>query len=760
MKLLLLISLTTLCASYTLTGPSGRPIIVSSDEDGIISINATVDTDLFFAQGYVFAKDRWWQLEVGRMTVSGTLSTVLGKGALDDDIFFRSLNLLNISQSNFENFSPKVQSIITATTNGINSYYASLTSGSAYPAEYLLYGIDESPPKNWTVAEATASGVKILSFGLANGQGVQSSTGVLVAKGVPAETVLASLQPRPYEPTVMGGLNKSAIMTKKGKKESSKQLPVAHAPLDQRHIPVLEKIQTFGKSIHFPRASNNWVVSGKYTDTGKPILCNDPHLRYQTPSLWQMMRLYSPEYSAVGAALPLGLPGVAIGANADISWGYTNVMSLEQQLFVMQTRTEGDAFQYYYKGSWVDFVETSETFDVKGTPTTIKQLYSVYGPVISEGDGVYISFWWTGLLRNDTAPEAAIMQGYATNHAEWLEAVSKWGSANQNGIFADSNDIAYHATGFLHHRLPGDSGQFPLPGDGSMDFMDRLIPFESLPQMLNPDRGYIFSANNRILELGQSDFVEFPQFDGLISGFRAQRIGEMIQSQIDSSTPITVNFMGSIQGDQTTLFAAWMQPTWSQVDSSSLDELAAGRFDTFQAWDGKLDLSSTTGPMFELFWLICKNATYFELKNNGVFWLDIEFMQTYLQSDKCQNDWGIPCGTYITNAWQRASDMIPEGTTFGSVHNALFSHVTPVGDLLSKVFDRVLPMGGSPDTPFAADGGQTAVAGPSYRQIVSMGDRSSSLWMMPMGNSGDPTSPFYDNLLQRWANVEYIQMNF
>ena len=207
--------------------------------------------------GYVYARERWWQLEVGRKIVQGNLSSVLGKGALEDDIFFRSLNLISISQANFDIFEAKVQKIIQQAVDGINSYYSTISPESAYPAEYLLYRLKEEPPANWTVAEAVASGVKILSFGLANGQGVQSSTGDLLAQGVSAETILASLQPRPFEPSVIGGLNSSSA--EKPVRASMEKAKIVHADLDRRFRRAFQKIGMRGKKLHFPRASNNWV---------------------------------------------------------------------------------------------------------------------------------------------------------------------------------------------------------------------------------------------------------------------------------------------------------------------------------------------------------------------------------------------------------------------------------------------------------------------------------------------------------------------
>lgn len=585
---------------------------------------------------------------------------------------------------------------------------------------------------------------------MGNGQDVQTATGQLLAKGVSADTILASLQPRPFEPSVIGGLNSSHA-------PPHPMRNAVHAKLSRGTLDGLQQMASRGKKLHFPRASNNWVVAGKYTDTGKPILCNDPHLHFQTPSLWMLMRLNSPQYSAVGAALPLGLPGIVIGANADIAWGYTNVMSLEEQLFVMQTRKQDDSVQYFHNGVWKDFDVLQEQFNVSGVVKTVTVFYSVYGPVAEVGDGTFISLYWTGLSLQDTSPDAAIGVGYASNHDEWLDAMSYWVSANQNAIFADGSDIAYHTVGLLHERLPGDSGQLPLPGDGTMDFFDRAIKFEDLPQLLNPERGYIFSANNRILAVGQTEYTVFPQFDGLITGFRAQRIGELLQAQIDAQVPITVDYMASIQGDQTTLMKSWLSPSIALIDASQLSPDASSRLSSMQAWDGKLDLASDNGPVFEVFWLCLKNATYFKLGNGGVFWLDIEFMQQYLLADNCDNDWSVSCATYITQCFQRASDEVPQGTSWGDVHSAYFGHVTPVGPL-SKIFDRSLAIGGSPHTPFAADGGRVATAGPSYRQIVSMGNRSASRWIMPMGNSGDPTSPFYDNLLNMWATVQYLPM--
>jgi penicillin amidase len=344
-----------------------------------------------------------------------------------------------------------------------------------------------------------------------------------------------------------------------------------------------------------------------------------------------------------------------------------------------------------------------------------------------------------------------------------LTAISKWGSANQNGIFADvSGNIAYHTTGVLHARKAGDTGLFPLPGDGSMDFFDMEIAFDKLPQLLNPERGYIFSANNRILpEANPDNYTEFPQFDGLISGFRAERIGELIQGEIDAQRPITTEFMAQIQGDRTTLFKDWLKPTFQLLEQSSLSAEQVARFNALQTWSGEIDLATTAAPLFHEFYHCLKNVSYYELKGVSVFWLDIVYVQNVLTSNSCGDDWDMNCPQYVTQCFINACNTIPASQTEGSVHSAVFAHVTPVPPAAASLFDRERPYGGSPDTPFAADdgGSNTARAGPSYRQIISMGNRSDDKWIMPMGNSGNPRSILYDNLLNSWLNVEYLYIN-
>ncbi|MGK7894454.1 MAG: penicillin acylase family protein [Xenococcus sp. (in: cyanobacteria)] len=728
------------------------------EPSGIIHIEADNDQDLFLALGLVHAHDRLWQMDFQRRTAGGRLSEILGETTLNQDIFQRSLGLYEAAESAYLNLEPETQEILASYTKGINNY---LNLNLPLPLEFQLLDYEPEP---WQTTDILAL-IKLQSLGLSSNLQSELLRSQLLAEGISFERIQTLFPPYEGDVTILNSEDIAQIPNLPQNRIST--LEVTDNPNVATQIEIgqksLESILELSRSLFpYSDASNNWVVSGERTTTGKPFLANDPHLGLGIPSVWHAVHLESPNLEVIGASFP-GIPGIAIGRNNQISWGVTNTQVDQQDLYALVKTIPGEA--YLYQGESLPYEFRNETIEVRGgQDLVISVRESVYGPVISDALGIEqpLALRWISLDEEDDTLEAFLGINRAQNWEEFTKALESFGIASQNFVYADvEGNIGYIAPGKIPIRNleAGHTGLLPVPGTGEFDWQG-FIPFEQLPQVFNPEKGYIVTANNRIA----SD--EYPYQLGFewAEPYRAERIEDLLLSK----EKLSLEDMQAIQLDQVSLLFRDFKPILANI-KPILEDLdlnlphnrkALKWLNRLLRWDGNLTTESRQATVFETW--------YNELTKLPAAEIGQEFLEGFFAQSvprfliKALTEGDSACGgselDCLTTAAEIFVDVVDsfgnQVPRWGEIHQTVFEH--PVLDL-----DRQVPFGGDrytvnvgtydPET-FLMD------FGPSYRQIVDLDNLEDSLFVHPIGQSGNLFSPFFDNLLPLWQQGNYIPM--
>lgn len=386
---------------------------------------------------------------------------------------------------------------------------------------------------------------------------------------------------------------------------------VARQRLRNKENPTeLEKFLTSFASYPTRHASNNWAVSGKKTNTGFPIVCNDPHLPYTAPMVWFLMGLdvtdsSSPWQNLVGANVVMA-PGIGLGRNNHFAWGYTTDHADTQDIYIMKNTPDNKS--YYHNNQVYNYVFSEATIEVKDFGTVTETLIqSLYGPVIVDGD-TYYSVSFTGFNTTDTSIQALMDSNTATNLGEFRNAMSKWWSLLFNAAYGDlEGNILFQAVGAIPVRKTNDLGYLPKPGDGSMDWIG-ITAWDDMPHSINPPDEFVVTANNPLGKLSQ---LSHPFEGTYVPGFRAQRIIDLLLDAINANEKITVEYMEQIQGDVTDLVFSYLYPALENLVLE--DDTDLNYQQQILAWNGTESLSSTMAPIFDS-WLYCLyNVTFYEI---------------------------------------------------------------------------------------------------------------------------------------------------
>lgn len=509
------------------------------------------------------------------------------------------------------------------------------------------------------------------------------------------------------------------------------------------------------------KASNNWVLSGNLTETGLPLLCNDPHLDLSLPSIWMMVAINTSRFSVIGASFP-GIPGVPIGHNYHISWGVTNSGMDVQDIYVMD---DVNATAYRHNGEVKAYAIRNEQIKIKGKATvTWPVRESIYGPVVNP---LYdepllthsMSLKWTSLERNDSTVKAFYQLMLAQNFSDFRVALSHYVAPAQNFIFADTKgDIGYQLPGKMPIRVDNHTGTYPVPGDGSFDWVRMSGYWNESLWVKNPPEGYIASANNMIatskyplLILNDRDWE--PRY-------RAERITDLIVSPYK----LNIDDMKGTQMDTLSLYAVEMISTFRSL--KSLDSSSTKWLGEIKAWDGVETSDSREALVFEAlvselsFLAIPETSQPFM---NPRYWLSMSLNQTF-PDPICKAD-NYDCRITIGKAMNSGLHRRIIGTTskkaWGTQHNAVLFHVIFGNTSIGCIFDRKHTSGGSPFTvnaafydPYNFD----TLQGPSYRQIIDLSDLSNSIFVLPGGASEVVTSKYYADMFFAWNDGDYFPL--
>jgi penicillin amidase len=763
------------------------------DSMGVPHIYADTPEDLFIAQGYVHAQDRFFQMDFWRHISYGRLSEMFGDSQVEADTFIRTLGWGRLADRQYEVETEGAKAVLDAYAQGVNAYLET-QSPSDLSFEYSVIELlnHSYTPEPWTGAQTLAWG-KVMAWDLGGNLG--SEIGRSIALGVlPPERVSQLYPPYPG--------NKNPYIIDGGPAEAGTPATL-RASVDARDalgsvataVDAVYRLTGGGEETGI--GSNSWVLDGDHTPTGMPYLMNDPHLSAQMPSIWYQVGLHCRAvteecpYDVAGFSFA-GVPGVIIGHNADIAWGFTNLGPDVQDLYIEKINPANPE-QYEVNGEWVDMDIHTETIVVAGGEDQEITVRSTrHGPIIS---GVYepldefdtsgldspteyeIAFKWTGLddgLPSVTQPVLGINQ--ASNFEEFREAGLLFAAPSQNMIYADiEGNIGYVVPGNIPVRASGD-GTLPVPGWTDNHEWTGFIPYDDLPWLYNPDSGYIVAANNAAIS---EDYPYLITKDWNY-GQRAKRIVSLVTSNFG----IPLEDHVRIQFDSLDMNAAQIVPYLELAISSSDIETNDTRqvaIDQLEAWDLQDFAQSPGAAVWNATWKHLLEVTFHDDLPESIWpggnsrWFEVVDTMLDNPNDPFWDDISTPDretrDDMLVAAFVAAIDELTETLgadastwTWGAIHEMTFINQSLGMSGIAIIEDRFnrgpYPASGSEGMVNAV--GWTATEGfgvdwlPSMRMLVDLADWSKSMAVHTTGQSGHIDNEHYDDMIPLWLNGQNV----
>jgi penicillin amidase len=704
-------SLATIDGTVTLPGLRDE-VSVIRDEWGVPHIYARTTDDLFFAQGYVMAQDRLWQMEMWRRGAEGRLAEIVGRAAVERDRLARLLKYRGaIDDRELTAYHPEAKRLMTAYVGGINAFISA--NQRRLPVEFVLTGITPEPWRLETLLH------RQISFGDATSE-LQLARSIAELGAAEANR---RRNPDPWDDLrIPEGLDVAQVAASHDAMTAAIR---AGGPVTPSIAPDYRSLIGPGPSddgggIREP-GSNNWVVSGALSTTGKPVVANDPHREVTLPSLRYIVHLNAPGWNVIGASEPPFI-GVAIGHNERIAWGLTIVGTDQHDVYVEELNPSNHD-QVRWNDGWEPVRILREEIRVKGgEPQQIELRFTRHGPIFYEDPGNHRAYALRSALHEPgTAPYlAGLRLAETSNCREFLEAAMFWHAPSENLICGDvDGNIAWQASA-LTPRRRGWSGRLPVPGDGRYDW-DGFR--QDLPRELNPQRGFIVTANHNVQPKGYSPPLMFKNADT-----RFARITRL-QQLIVRNRRYSLGDHQRIQNDARSLRAA--------ADIQAFAGWAAKRQDVeraralLAAWDAVYTKDSAAGALYETWRDIVdlggrgQGRAAAAIDRNA---LESSLLQAVDRLTKSQGtDW---------RNWR-----------WGRMHTRAFAHpFVPAFNLAA-----VERSGGA---------GTVAADGASFREILDVADWDRSIVTNVPGQSGQPGSPYYGNLLPLWADNRYFPLVF
>ncbi len=733
-------------------------VSIERDAHGVPTVRATSTADALYGLGYAHAADRLWQMEFQRRIGSGRLAEVLGPAAVEKDKFLRTIGFRRAAEAAWPALSPRTQELMAAYSSGVNGY---LATDGARPVEFRILRVKPEP---FTPIDSL-TWAKLMAWDLAGNASDEIRRARLTA-AVGAERAREFLPLAPPRPTILLDEEWEAEAGAPAQGSAAAASPAEPWAALQQIFARLEPLAFNGPEI----GSNSWVVAGSRTKSGRPMLANDPHLGLRAPSVWYLARLEAPGLSVAGATLP-GIPGIIIGHNDRIAWGLTSVEPDVEDLYLEQT-DPADPSRYRFQSKWRSFEKHTERIPVRGAPeVSLEVRTSVHGPIVTdlyEGAGTLgrpVALRWTGLDPGDTTAEAFLGFDHAKDWAEFLAAAARLKAPAQNLVYADvDGHIGYSASGIIPIR-PRSDGLLPVSGEGD-DEWQGYVPFGKLPRVFDPARGFIATANNRVVS-GRYPWplaVDWPE------PYRADRITKRILS----AGKLGRDEMAAIQLDRHSEQADELLPlllTTEPADAVSRDALAR-----LSAWDHVFSPDSVAASIYAAWYTALSAMPRDELAPLAPGAVRSRFLIDALsrESTWC-DDIATPkkesCGDFKTSTLSMAvADLTgrfgpnPAAWRWERLHRARFPHgVFDAVSALRPFFSLETGQGGDASTvnvgAYRRDGTYVMSDGPSYRQIVDLADASRSVFVHTTGQSGNVFARRYRDLLPLWRRGEYLPMN-
>jgi penicillin G amidase len=747
-----------LCAVATAEAPESPPAVVSGelhvaglrsvvdvlrDRWGVAHIYAANAHDLFFAQGVVAAQDRLFQMELWKRAGQGRLSEILGPSALQRDVNARALQYRGDMEAEYASYSPDAKAILTAFTDGINAYIATLgvRGGSAMPLEFQLAGF---APDRWRPQDCLN---RMAAFSMTgNARRELEAAGALTELGAAKAAKLFVFDP-PVKLDPAPGVDLTGLSPE-----------------------LLENLVGSDRRIEFAgphEGSNNWTISGALTATGMPLLANDPHRVLALPSLRYMVHLVAPGWNVIGAGEP-GLPGVALGHNEHIAWGFT-IFGLDQQDLYVEELNPANPLEYRTESGWATMQTRREMFRVKGSgPQTVSLRFTRHGPVLWQDRRRALALRWVGSEPGTAGYLASLAVDQARNWSEFEAAMRRWKVPSENIVYADhAGNIGEHSVGLAPIR--SWSGLLPMPGAGGYEWRGFLAA-SKLPHSFNPTAGFVASANQKMIP------EDYPYTVGFEweAPYRFERVRSLIEEAAGARHKLTLADMESMQNDVVSLPARELQQLLRASALQREPELG-----DFLQWDGALTRESAQAALYE-FWLreICHRLGRRFSESHGERYQNLspQVVMALLARPDALLFGEKPVAArdaLLLEAWRAAREDLshrlgpdPHLWSWGKIHTIQFRH--PLDRLAGEreaLDPAPLSRPGDGYTVDATgyDGSSPheswqQIEGASYREILDAGDWDRSLAINAPGQSGQPGSRHYDDLLPLWDSGRYFPL--
>jgi penicillin amidase len=710
-----------------------KPVEVLRDQWGVPHIFAESQEDLFFAQGFVAAQDRLWQMEIWRRTGEGKLSEILGPAYLERDKFARLMRYRGDMEAEWKSYAPDTRRIIESFVKGVNAFIE--TSRNRLPIEFQLTGIQ---PELWTPEVCLTRMAGYVMTRNASSEILRAQ--VVKQFGAEKAAELLDTDP-PTNIVVPEGLDLNGF--------------------DARILP------NTNNSISFERieGSNNWVVSGKLSATGKPILANDPHRPIQLPSLRYISHLVAPGWNVIGAGEPT-IPGIAAGHNERVGFGFTIVGIDQQDLYVEESNPQNPN-EYLYKGKWEKMRVEREPVNIKGGyEAEVELKFTRHGAVVYEDKNLHRAYAlkWVGSEAGSAGYLASLSLNRAKNWKEFLQALERWKVPSENLVYADTDgNIGWVAAGLAPIRKNWN-GLLPVPGKEGKYEWQGFLPISEMPQTYNPAKQFIATANHNILPEGYKHDLNF-EFS---PAFRATRIKEVLSA----GKRFTIEDFKGLQHDETSLVAREIVPLLKgvKIDDAATREAATMLLN----WNLVMAKESAAAVLFET-WLEKLRPAIFKPLVPAEQWRllggrfsvpqVVEALKTADPKIFGANAKAARDAALVKSLDEAASELRKQlggdmkSWRWGALHIAEFSHQL-AGKIAGKVFDLpTVARGGDANTVNATGGpGNKQTAGASYRQILDVSNWDNSVAVNVPGQSGQPFSPHYGDLLGLWADGKYFPL--
>lgn len=718
------------------------PVTIERDQFGIPHITAESDEDGFFALGYVHAQDRMWQMEMQRHIAQGTLSEMLGDAAIEQDKFLRTIGFYLAAKQTWQALPDETKKKIHNYTNGVNSFLK--TGKLSLPFIFVQY-----KPAEWTDIDSIAFH-KMMAWDLQSTWKEKIENAVIAAK-LGESQVSVLLPPYPHTaPTILSdeSLKLSSLLVKTT--DSALKSQVINDEKIDSLVDLIKHSDNIKSSLSMQDApgkgSNNWVVSGRLTQTKKPLLASDPHLSLSAPILWYMADLKTPNFHSRGATIP-GLPLIVIGHNDYIAWGMTNACIDAQDLYIESNNTPLTPRE--------EIIKVKNGKDVHYIVNTSK-----HGPIISDISsagtlGKKVALKWPAIMPGDTTVQSFLELNYVRNWQEFTKALESYVTPSQNFIYADiKGNIGYYLTGKIPVR-DGWNGQFPVNSEKNLEWKG-YIPFFKMPHVLNPKEGYIASANNQVVS---GAYPYSLTFRCGIPPYRIDRIDAMIKQH----SFLTKHDMEVMQND--TKSGLWFDLRENLLKTKPLDKASADALTQLTHWNGNMNRDSKAAIIFAFWFKHLGDLTPKQVKSFSE-WPEPLFIKQQLETNGtyCQINQYKSCQDFLSHSLKNAMhDLQSKQLVWGSVHHAYFEEMA-LGSLkfIGWIWNRSIPSAGD---AFSINVGtydfnnMAQIAGAGYRQIIDLNNLDNSEYIIALGQSENVFSKNYANLMTWWRDGKYVSMN-